>query len=308
MSMKSVAILGLGAVGSYVFWGLSNKRGIDLSVVADGERKERLEKEGIIINDEKYAVKVKTPEEARGVDLLIVCLKYNGLRPALSDIQTIASENTVVMSLMNGVDSEEIISEVIPETQIVYSMIKVASERIGNTIRFNPEATIGIFFGEKDGNNRKRIDSIGELFANTGINYHATEEIVMEIWSKYRLNVADNQPQAIVGCGVGAYRDSEHMAFIRKKLQEEVEAVAKAKGVILPPAGPFRIGKIVRPRARYSTLQDIDAKRHTEVDMFSGAMIRMGAELGIPTPFNEMTYHLIKSLEEKNDGLFDYEA
>ena len=307
MGIRKVAILGLGAVGAYVFWGLTKKSDIDLCVIAEGERKERLEKDGIVINNDRYPIKVKTPQEARGVDLLIVCLKYNGLRPALPDIGQIVGENTVVMSLMNGVDSEEIISEVVPESQIVYSMIKVASERVGNTIRFNPEVTIGIFFGEKSGNNRKRIDAIGELFANTGINYHATEEIVMEIWSKFRLNVADNQPQAIVGCGVGAYQDSEHMAFIRRKLQEEVEAVAKAKGVILPPSGPFRCGTVVRPRARYSTLQDIDAKRSTEVDMFSGVMVRMGAELGIPTPFNEMTYHLIKSLEEKNAGLFDYE-
>ena len=59
--------------------------------------------------------------------------------------------------------------------------------------------------------------------------------------------------------------------------------------------------------ARYSTLQDLDAGRHTEIDMFSGALIRMGKELGIPTPYNEYTYHMIKALEEKNDGLFDYD-
>lgn len=42
--------------------------------------------------------------------------------------------------------------------------------------------------------------------------------------------------------------------------------------------------------------------------MFSGALMRMGQELGIPTPYNEYTYHMIKALEEKNDGLFDYVA
>lgn len=66
-------------------------------------------------------------------------------------------------------------------------------------------------------------------------------------------------------------------------------------------------GSAVPPSARYSTLQDIDAGRHTEIDMFSGALIRMGKELGIPTPYNEYTYHMIKALEEKNDGKFDYE-
>lgn len=62
------------------------------------------------------------------------------------------------------------------------------------------------------------------------------------------------------------------------------------------------------PSARYSTLQDLDAKRHTEIDMFSGALMRMGKELGIPTPYNEYTYHMIKALAEKNDGLLDYQG
>lgn len=66
-------------------------------------------------------------------------------------------------------------------------------------------------------------------------------------------------------------------------------------------------GSAVPPSARYSTLQDLDAGRHTEIDMFSGALIRMGKELGIPTPYNEYTYHIIKALEEKNDGKFDYQ-
>lgn len=60
------------------------------------------------------------------------------------------------------------------------------------------------------------------------------------------------------------------------------------------------------PSTRYSTLQDLDAGRHTEIDMFSRALIHMGKELGIPTPYNEYTYHIIKALEEKNDGTFDY--
>ena len=57
-------------------------------------------------------------------------------------------------------------------------------------------------------------------------------------------------------------------------------------------------GCAVKPSARYSTLQDLDAGRHTEIDMFSGALIR--------TPYNEFAYHMIKALEEKNDGRFDY--
>lgn len=62
----------------------------------------------------------------------------------------------------------------------------------------------------------------------------------------------------------------------------------------------------VSPQARFSTLQDLDAKRHTEVDMFSGVLLRLGKQFGIPTPYNALALDIIKALEEKNDGRFDY--
>ena len=53
-----------------------------------------------------------------------------------------------------------------------------------------------------------------------------------------------------------------------------------------------------------STLQDLEAGRKTEVDMFAGTMIRLGKEYDVPTPYNELFYHAIRVLEQKNDGMF----
>ena len=93
----------------------------------------------------------------------------------------------------------------------------------------------------------------------------------------------------------------------REAIVKELDEIAKAKGIDISLADPssYRGSKVFK-RARYSTLQDLDAKRHTEIDMFSGAIIRMGKQLGIPTPYNEFTFHMITALEEKNDGNFDY--
>ena len=91
MTIKSVAILGAGAVGSYCIYGLS-KCDIQLSVIAKDERYERLKKNGCLINNIMYHPEVLTPEEAHGVDLLIVCLKYNALPDALEDIKQIVDE------------------------------------------------------------------------------------------------------------------------------------------------------------------------------------------------------------------------
>ncbi len=308
MIIKSVAVLGAGAVGSYVIWGLSEKKDIRLGVIASGERAKRLKNKGCKINDTVYHPEVWTPEEAYGVDFLIVSLKYGALPGALDDITAVTGENTVIMSLMNGVDSEEIIAEKVGAEHLLHAIIKVASHKENDGYVFNPEATLGIIFGEVPAPyDSERVQAVLDLFSGTGLHYRATDCILEEIWSKFRLNVCNNLPQAILGAGVGCYRDSVHMKAISDGLRAELMAIAEAKGIDISKADVSSgRGSAVPPTARYSTLQDLDAGRHTEIDMFSGALIRMGKELGIPTPYNEFTYHMIKALEEKNDGRFDY--
>ena len=310
MKIQSVAVLGAGAVGSYVIWGLSHKKDIRLGVIAEGERADRLKKGGCRINDEVYRPEVWSPQEAENVDLLIVSLKYGSLPEALESIKTIVGEHTTVMSLMNGVDSEELIAEQVGDDKVLRSLIKVASHKEENGYYFNPETTLGIIFGELAAPfDSGRVQAIESLFADTGIHFRSTEFIREEIWGKFRLNVCNNLPQAILGAGVGCYSDSTHMKAISDGLRRELEQIALAKGIDMSKmAGTSGRGSAVPASARYSTLQDLDAGRHTEIDMFSGALMRMGEELGIPTPYNEYTYHMIKALEEKNDGLFDYQG
>lgn len=308
MKIQTVAVLGAGAVGAYFIWGLNEKLGENLWVIAEGERKARLEKEGILINEKRYDLHVRTPKEAHGADLLLISTKYGALKDVLEDVAAVVDEHTIVLSLLNGVDSEEIIGARIGMEPIVYSLMKIASERKGSSIAFDGPSTMGVYYGEATQSKpSERMLAIADLLANTEIHFHMCEDIMHDIWEKYSFNVSRNLPQAMIGCGVGAYSDSAHLAWICKKLQEEVVAVAAAKGIDLSSV-VSEVGKSspANKRARYSTLQDLDAKRHTEVDMFSGAVVRMGKELGVPTPYNEFIYHTIKALEEKNDGKFDY--
>ena len=278
MKLEKVAVLGAGAVGAYVLWGLSEKPGIRLGVVAEGERARRLQN-GIGINGKVYHPEVWTPEEARGADLLIVALKYGALPGALDSIRQVVGEHTIIMSLMNGVDSEEIIAAEVGAEHLLYSLIKVASHKEADGFHFDPDTTLGIIYGELAAPfESERVQAVAALFEGTGVHFRTTEHIREEMWSKFRLNVC-----------------------------KELMAIAAAKGIDLSIVDKNSgRGSAVPPDARYSTLQDIDAGRHTEIDMFSGALMRMGKELGIPTPYNEYTYHMIKALEEKNDGLFDY--
>ena len=308
MEIKSVALLGAGAVGSYIIWGLSKLPDIRFGIIAEGSRAARLRDEGCTINNVTYHPQVWSPQEAKGVDLLIVALKYGALPGALAIIREAVGHHTTVMSLMNGVDSEEIIAEKVGAEHLLHAVIKVASHKENDGYVFNPEATLGIIFGEVSAPyDSERVQAVLDLFSGTGLHYRATDCILEEIWSKFRLNVCNNLPQAILGDGVGCYRDSVHMKAISDGLRAELMAIAEAKGIDISKADVSSgRGSAVPPTARYSTLQDLDAGRHTEIDMFSGALIRMGKELGIPTPYNEFTYHMIKALEEKNDGRFDY--
>lgn len=310
MKIQSVAILGAGAVGSYIIWGLSKKDNIRLGVIAEGNRAQRLKESGCAINGAVYRPEVWTPQEAQGVDLLVVALKYGSLPGALESIKTAVGSNTVVMSLMNGVDSEELIAAQVGAEHLLYSFIKVASHKEADGYHFDPDATLGVIYGELSAPfESERVQAVRELFTDSGVNFRVTEHIQEEMWSKFRLNVCNNLPQAILGAGVGCYSDSAHIKAISDGLRRELEAIAAAKGIDLSKAAAVSThGSTVPPTARYSTLQDLDAGRHTEIDMFSGALMRMGRELGIPTPYNEYTYHMIKALEEKNDGLFDYTA
>ena len=305
MSVRSVALIGAGAIGAYVIWGLDRVDDVDLCVVAEGERKERLERDGININGTRYDLCVKTPEEAAGSDLIITAVKYSGLKEAVSMIGRMCQEHTVIMSLMNGIDSEEKIAEAVGEEHLIYSLMRIASRRVGNSVVFDPNNTLGIFYGEKDGNNEtERIRDLTELFEKAGLNYHLLDDIVLDQWIKYMENIAYNIPQAILGIGYGSFFDSDNVAFLRDALEKDVRKVAEAEGLNLPPLSGFRKG--YKKAARYSTLQDLDAKRHTEIDMFLGVLKEKAAAHGLTVPSAEYAYHIVKALEEKNDGLFDY--
>ena len=226
MKMQTVAVLGAGAVGSYVIWGLAGKPGIRLGVLADGERAARLKANGIGINGRTYRPEVWAPEEAHGVDFLVVCLKYGALPGAMDSIRKAVGEHTVVMSLMNGVDSEERIAAEVGDAHVIRSLIKVVSHKEADGFHFDPDATLGIIFGEQEAPfQSERVQAIVELFEGSGIHYRVTEHIREEMWAKFRLNVCNNLPQAILGAGVGCYRDSVHMQAISDGLRRELEAV-----------------------------------------------------------------------------------
>lgn len=115
-------------------------------------------------------------------------------------------------------------------------------------------------------------------------------------------NIGENMTCALLGVPFGAFRTSDHANFIRRAAMREVVAIAQKKGIALGQEQLDIQEKVVVkiPAAnKPSTLQDLEAGRKTEIEMFSGTVVRMGKELGIPTPVNEVLYHGICAIEER---------
>jgi len=307
MQKLKVALIGAGAIGGYFIPGLNRYLEEDFFVLAEGDRAKRLKKEGILINDEFYYPNVMTYEDAPVPDVILISTKYGALAELKDKLPPIVGDSTIVVSLLNGVDSEEILAEAVGVDHVIYAFMRVSSVRDEKGIHFRPDfgaVHIGqIGQDEPSG----QVARLLEVFDKSGINYKYEKEIVKEQWFKYACNIAENQTQGVLGVPFGAFRDHEHANFIRLHLMMECMEVANAMGIILEHERIEKQNEILKkipPRNKTSMLQDLENGRRTEIDMFAGKLIEMAAKKGIAVPFNEFVYHAIKTMEDRNEGGF----
>ena len=151
--------------------------------------------------------------------------------------------------------------------------------------------------------------AVKEVLERCDIPYVIRKDMLNGLWFKYMCNVGENLTCALLGIPFGAYVKSKEASAIRVEAMEEVRAVAKAKGIIITQEqldDQYETIKRIPPQNKPSTLQDIEAGKKTEIEMFAGEMVRMGEELGVATPICRLFLNGIKVLEQKNDGLFQF--
>lgn len=311
--INTVSIIGLGAIGSFLAGGIQSVLGDGLRVIADGRRGDTLKKEGRIINGVQHYFNITGSDSCDSPsDLVIIITKFNQLREAALAAKNQIGKDTILMCPLNGVESEDIVAQYYPDNHILYSLARVASTKCGNRITYSDKLAY-IEFGEKENDAKKglspAVQSVSRLLTKAGIDYKIPKDMILSMWNKFMCNCSENQSSAVLGIPFGAWHSNIHANYIREAIMREVIAVANAKGIALSEDMIEKQHDLllnVAPTARTSTLQDIENKRPTEVEMFSGTIIRMGRELGVPTPINEIFYHAIKTLEDKNLGEFDY--
>jgi 2-dehydropantoate 2-reductase len=299
--IKNVAILGAGAMGAYFASRFFEKPEFSTFLIARGERREKLEKDGLIVNGKHYAIPILDPDIAeQKVDLIIVGLKHHHMHDALRGLDKIVDESTTFLSVMNGLESEEYIGSLYGMDKVLYAISAgIDAVRVGNTVSYTAPGTHS--FGEAVNKTiSPKVKRVQTAFDQAGILHNTPEDMVRMLWWKFMVNVGINQASAITRMPYGVFQNSPDAQALMEALMREVVDIAKAAKVDLTENDlvnwyPFL--NLLSPQGKTSMLQDIEAGQKTEVELFSGKVLSLGKKYGIPTPVNQTVFQIIRVLE-----------
>lgn len=301
--IKKVILCGLGAIGTIYADKIQRHDAENFRVLVDEHRKDKYLKNPITFNGKVLEFEYLLPSDNNfRADLIIVATKFSGLNDAIKNIKNFVKEDTIIISLLNGVTSEDIISAVYGKEKLLYSyFIGHSSVRNGNFIIHDD--VNNIVFGAEN-NSDSKVLRVRKYFDKVGIKYVIPEDIKRSMWLKFMLNVCANQPTAILKMTFGQMlRNRNFMAFA-VKVMEEVRDIAKAEGIRNTDsmiAETVEHLKTMLPEGKTSMLQDVEAGRRTEVDMFAGTVIDLGKKHGIPTPYNTVLKSMVDIIEEDSN-------
>ncbi len=294
--MKHIVIIGCGAVGALYGLKLHERFGKDqVCFLVDNDRKERYETQGIYLNDEKAPFRYCTKETVETADLVLLATKNHHLASAIDLMRPAVGTNTAILSLLNGIESERILSQTFGKEKVLYGFaVGLNSTHVGNQITYTKEGKI--VFGEKDNSETDRIRIIRSWFEEADIAYMVPQDIHREQWNKFMLNTAYNTISALLGA---TYQDldQESVWSLAQAVCKEVQAVAKAEQVILPDSLIAENHRIVTSLGlgKTSMCQDMEAGRETENRWFCGTVIALGKEHQISTPTCQTLSDLVEA-------------
>jgi 2-dehydropantoate 2-reductase len=305
--IESVLIAGAGAIGLMVAGKLYEAVPESILVLADGERLERYRRDGFFINDKKFNFKLSGDVSADAVDLVIVASKYYSLNEVIDGIRPFIGPDTVILSLLNGISSEEIIGARYGRERLPLSMvIDTDAQHTGNRVSYSRLGIIN--FGDADGVARERDERIAEFLTRTSypFEYHKTD-MKRAFWYKFMINVGANQTSALLRLPYAAFkrksprRIPEAQALLEKAMREVID-VANACGIGLNDTDIenfFAVLEGLSDDGFTSMCQDILAGRKTEIELFGPEILRLGLKYGVQTPVNEMLALAVSALEKR---------
>ena len=308
--MNKISIMGMGALGILYGSLISDNCGSRcVNYIMDDARYEKYSGRSIAVNGRPMEFHITRSSEATPADLLIVAVKANGLQSAIRDMKNAVGENTIIISVLNGITSEQMIGDVYGYDNIVYCVAQgMDAAKYGDTLNYtvSGELRIGIpqAAGGQKGAKPKQAAALSRLkkfFDEAGISYTEEEDIVRRLWSKFMLNVGINQTCMVYGTTFGgALQKGTEANRTLIAAMREVIPIAQAEGIALSEADIDQYIKILgtlSPEGLPSMAQDRTKEQPSEVESFAGTVIQYAEKHGIDVPENRFLYRRIKEIE-----------
>jgi 2-dehydropantoate 2-reductase len=300
-----IAVMGAGAVGGY-YGGMLAHAGADVTLIARGRHLQAIQSDGLTVRRQKETIHIPdikataSPEEAGPCDVVLFAVKSTVTEESAEQISPLIGPETMVISLQNGIDNEEKLAERLGAQHVVggVAYISAAIERPGVI----HHASLGsLTIGELDGEKSERVNRFAALASGAGIETRVTSDIVRTKWEKLLWNITFNPLSALTGAIVGDILDDPELRRTAEAILSEYVSVAKAKGLALREKaiqGVMSSSDSVRSH-KTSMLQDREAGKAMEIEAIGGAIVRMGRQLGVPTPALQSVYASLRYVMEK---------
>ncbi len=303
-----IAIMGAGAIGS-VIGGMLARKGHKVTLVGRRPHIDEIRKNGLHISgiwgdytiDDLNAV-TEPPNEHQ--DIVFLTVKSFDTAKAATEAIPMVGTSTVVVSIQNGHGNIETLVENFEKEKIIGGMAifgAILPEPGNAKVTVIASETL---VGELDGSLTSRVKDIADMLDSAGIPTKASDNIMRDIWHKALYNVALNPLSAIFGVSYGEIADNPHTRWLAKQMIIEAFQVAKASDQSLGIDTADEYLEILwnqkLPPTREhksSMLQDILRSKKTEIDYINGAIVRLGAEHGIETPYNRAVVSMVKAKE-----------
>jgi 2-dehydropantoate 2-reductase len=299
-----IVMIGPGAMGS-LFGGLLTRAGEDLWLV--GYKKKQVEpisSVGLTLEEREgpQVIPMKATSDVTSVgkaDLVIFFVKTYDTEKAVADSLVLEKEDTIFLTLQNGLGNEEAICKKIDRKKV---MLGVTGQ--GATLlqpgRVRHAGWGKTFIGELDHRITDRANRIAQMFYKAGIETEVSPNIHDQVWGKLLVNAGINALTALTGFKNGQLLDYPETARLMEKLTLEAAEVARKRGVRIEedPIEKVRKAAAATRENRSSMGQDFDHRRKTEIDAINGAVVREAQPLAIPVPFNQAVTDLVKAIEK----------
>ncbi len=302
--INNVIICGLGGLGCICGTAIKDSNIANLKILLDEDRYRKYNNQPTFFNKKKYYFDYILPDETNfNADLVIIATKNDGLDFAITSIKNFVNDNTIIISLLNGISSEKEIAKIYNPQNIITSFY-IGHSSIRNNRNIFQDGIYEFVIGTENKKQNKDLYKLSNFFSNSGIKHRISNSIKEEYWKKFMINVGVNQLCASTGLTLKEIKKDTFLTKRLKDIIQEVKLIAQKEGIknynkIYKEALNFLLEEI--EDATPSMLQDIQAGRKTEVEIFAGEIIKLGQKHNIETPLNKEIYNKIKELEQMHN-------